>query len=286
MRQRIFLSIAFLLIAQQNPSYSATTEKPLIGINTDISGEKPEQCEISSPYIDAIKEAGGIPVLLPPVQSDDLKTLLAHLDGIMLIGGDDYPPGTYGQDKDQTTKLMKEKRSTFDLLLAKTALSDKDMPVLGICAGCQILNIADGGSLNQDIPSMNLETKLQHASPHGWSAGFNKHSVELSKDGKLAKAFGKNEITVVSSHHQCIRNPGKDFTISAKAPDGINEAIEMKNKSFVLGVQWHPERDFETNRALFQEFIREASAFHARKTRLQPLSKRRFVHEQLDERLK
>lgn len=265
MRQAFFLSIAFLLIAQSALAAELPAAKPLIGINTDISGEKPERCEISSPYVDAIKQAGGIPVLLPPVQTDDIKALLSHLDGIMLIGGADYPPETYGQSKHPSVSLMKEKRSTFDLNLAKEALSHEELPILGICAGSQILNIADGGELNQDIPSMNLSTRIEHSSPDGWNRGFQKHKVELVKESKLSKTFGQDDLIVVSSHHQCIGKAGKDFTITAKAVDGVNEAIEMKNRSFVIGVQWHPERDFETNRALFQEFVRKAADYQQKK---------------------
>lgn len=265
MKQVLFFAISLLFLGQGGQADELKVEKPLIGINTDISGDKPERCEIASTYLDAIKQAGGIPILIPPVQKDELEYLLSQLDGIVLIGGADYPPSIYGEKQDSTVSLMKESRSTFDLSLAKAALASKDLPVLGICAGCQILNIADGGSLNQDIPSMKLAKKIEHASPDGWKNGFHRHAVELSQDSKLSKTFAQKEITVVSSHHQCVNKPGQSFQVAARAPDGVNEAIEMKDRSFVVGVQWHPERDYQSNQQLFKKFVEEAARYHEQK---------------------
>lgn len=241
----------------------AEMPKPIIAINTDVEGENPEKSAINSQYVDAIRKAGGIPILLPPMSSDDLSTLMPNIDGVMMIGGLDYPPTLYKQEQDKSVSLMSPRRSDFDIILAKSVLADNTMPFLGICAGCQAMNIAAGGSLLQDIPSMKPDSKIKHASPHGWKNGFNKHQVDFEKDSKLAKAFQKNSLEVVTSHHQCVDKPADGFTVIAKTSDGVTEAIEKTGERFVLGVQWHPERDFEGNQKLFEELVRQASKRHS-----------------------
>lgn len=236
--------------------------KPVIGINTDIDGDSPEVSKINTQYIDAIGKAGGIPVLLPPMSADDLAQILPKLDGVMMIGGDDYPPSLYKQEKDPAVSIMKSKRSDFDMILAKAVLACKGMPFLGICAGCQALNIASGGSLTQDIPSMKPESKVKHASPNGWKSGFQKHAVMLEKESKLASALGQTSFDVVTSHHQCVDATGEGLTVSARSADGLTEAIESKaGDRFLLGVQWHPERDFGSNQKLFETFVTMAKKF-------------------------
>ena len=249
----ILLSFGFF-----SPLVAVAADKPIIGINTDIEGDKPETSMTNSQYFEAIKKAGGIPVLLPPMSAEDLATL-SHLDGVMMTGGADYPPSLYKQEQHSSVLLMKDSRSNFDLTLAKAVLEDKSIPFLGICAGCQALNIASGGSLVQDIPSLKPESKIKHASPGGWKVGFNKHSVEFEKDSKIARALNKNSFDVVTSHHQCVGEPGKDLEVKAKSPDGVIEAIEKSGDRFVVGVQWHPERDYESNQLLFAEFINQAA---------------------------
>lgn len=272
MKKRILLPLAFFLVlnnfvAVPSLALDAPAVKPIIGINTDIDGENPETSSTNCQYIDAIKKAGGIPVLLPPMAAEDLRSLLPQLDGVMMIGGADYPPSLYKQEQHKSVSLMKDSRTNFDLALAKAVLADNEIPFLGICAGCQALNIVAGGSLVQDIPSMKPESQVKHASPQGWKVGFNKHQVEVNKDSKLAKALNATSLEVVTSHHQCVGNPGKDFSVIAKAPDGVVEGIEKSGERFVLGVQWHPERDYETNKSLFAEFVRQAARHHSEKAK-------------------
>lgn len=261
---RLLFLLAFSLFAGNCAlaDQSSVDAKPIIGINTDVEGEKPEKCLIYRTYIDAISKAGGIPVLLPPMPESDISGLLKHVDAVMMIGGADYPPALYHQEKHASAELMKPARSDFDLALVKAVLNDDKMPFLGICAGCQALNIASGGSLTQDIPSLKPESKVKHASPNGWQVGFSKHPVELSKGSKLEKVYGQNQLTVVTSHHQCVDAAGKALTVVAKSEDGLPEAIEKAGDRFVLGVQWHPERDFPTNQRLFEEFVHQAQMHH------------------------
>ncbi|MBX9722080.1 MAG: gamma-glutamyl-gamma-aminobutyrate hydrolase family protein, partial [Candidatus Obscuribacterales bacterium] len=118
----------------------------------------------------------------------------------------------------------------------------------------------------QDIPSLKPESKIKHASPHGWTEGFNKHGVEINEGCKLATALGQTHLSVVTSHHQCIDKPGSGINVTAKSEDGLVEAVERNGERFVVGVQWHPERDFDSNQKLFGEFVKRAAAHH--KTRL------------------
>lgn len=259
----LVLAIGISLSVNGTGKAETSASKPIIGINTDVEGDKPEISSISSPYVNAIKKAGGIPILLPPMSSDDLSALMAHIDGVLMIGGADYPPSLYKQDQHTSVSLMHPNRTEFDMILAKTVLEDKTLPFLGICAGCQAMNIAGGGSLMQDIPSQKPDSKVKHSSPHGWKVGFNKHAVELEKDSKIASSLGKTNLEVVTSHHQCVDKPATGFIVKAKSPDGVVEAIEKEGDRFVVGVQWHPERDFDTNQKLFEEFVRQAAKYHS-----------------------
>ena len=232
--------------------------RPLIGINTDIEGNSSLKASISLPYIDAIRKAGGVPILLPPMSAEELASVLPRLDGVMMIGGDDYPPEIYKQKQHESVSLMKPQRSEFDMMLAKEMLNSK-MPMLGICAGCQALNIAAGGDLIQDIPSSHPESKVKHRVANPLKVGYAKHNADLTAGSKIANALNTEKLDVVTSHHQCVGQAGTNLNVVAKSDDGMVEAIEGAGDRFLVGVQWHPERDFETNRKLFEVFIKHAA---------------------------
>ncbi|MCC7530735.1 MAG: gamma-glutamyl-gamma-aminobutyrate hydrolase family protein [Candidatus Melainabacteria bacterium] len=236
-----------------------TSGKPLIGVNCDIYGDRPRLIGLSAPYIQALKNAGAIAVLLPPMPQADLSRVLNTLDGVMMIGGDDYPPSLYGQKVASKTEVMDEERWRFDILLAKTVVDNTRLPFLGICAGCQALNISLGGSLVQDIPTKFPDMKVAHASKDGWLKGFNRHEVRFAKLTKLKGIYGIDSLNVPTSHHQCVDKPGDELAIAATTDDGVVEAIELKGQRFVVGVQWHPERDFPANRHLFKNFVEAAN---------------------------
>jgi putative glutamine amidotransferase len=237
---------------------SATNGKPLIGINVDLAESKRKEASIPSYYYEAIEKSGGIPILLPPMPERDLKPVLAKLNGLVLIGGDDYPPSFYGEKPEPSTSVMNPERSDFDITLAKTALQMPHLPVLGICAGCQILNIGSGGSLVQDIPSHHPESKIVHGGPYSAQEGPHMHKVTFERSTRLARIYDQASLTVPTSHHQCVGKVGSELSVAAKTEDGLPEAIEKSGERFVVGVQWHPERDFEHNKALFAEFIKQA----------------------------
>ncbi|MBX9692120.1 MAG: gamma-glutamyl-gamma-aminobutyrate hydrolase family protein, partial [Cyanobacteria bacterium] len=235
--------------------------RPVIGINTDKVGGNPAEYRIHALYLDAIKKAGGIPILIPPTNVQDLQTLLDRIDGVLMIGGADYPPTLYGEKAQPSVVVMDKERSAFDIMLAKEVLCKKGFPFLGICAGCQALNIASGGSLVQDIPTKYPDSKIKHASPEGWQKGFNKHSVSFVVNSKVRSIYGIDNQVVPTSHHQCVNRIGHHLRVAANSEDGCIESIETTDNRFLLGVQWHPERDFEHNRAIFDTFIESCRSY-------------------------
>jgi len=236
---------------------ASSPAKPLIGINVDIEGPK-RNARIYGTYYEAIEKSGGIPILIPPMPESDLRSLLGRLDGVMLIGGDDYPPSYYGQKQHAKDRVMDETRASFDKLLASVAIKDTKLPILGICAGCQIINISQGGDLIQDIPTALTDSKVIHRSKGDEKIA--RHTVTFMPGSKLSGLYTAREISVPAAHHQSVDKLGAGLIKSATAQDGVTEAIEMSSKPFVIGVQFHPERDYENNKALFDAFISNARA--------------------------
>lgn len=235
-------------------------DKPVIGINVDVDEKQPRRYTIVSKYVEAVRQAGGLPLLLPPMDEDDCRQALSKIDGLLMIGGDDYPPESYGDKLEAKTVVMDPERAKFDLLAARLA-NQAGLPYLGVCAGSQVLNIASGGTLVQDIPSHFPQSKVNHASKNGWQTGFNRHIVKAEAGTKLASIIGDAPMTVVTSHHQCVGRAGSGLKVSARSEDGLVEAVEAVDKPFVIGVQWHPERDYSANKALFAHFIDAARHF-------------------------
>jgi putative glutamine amidotransferase len=227
--------------------------KPVIGINLDIKEGPPAEGAIGLSYPEAISKAGGLPVLIPPMDRADLNILLASVNGIMLIGGRDYSPECYGDTCGTNVSLINKQRENFDLLLINMAL-ETNLPILGICAGCQLLNIARGGTLIQDIPSQK-PSDVHHTKPADFKEAYYKHPVEIAPDTKLSRIYTKTKFDVPTSHHQAVKTLGKGLKASAFAQDGIIEAIEFESRDDVIGIQWHPERDYQTNKELFEFFV-------------------------------
>jgi putative glutamine amidotransferase len=229
--------------------------KPLIGINLDITAGPPEEARIQTTYTDAIIKSGGIPILLPPMPDEDLVAVVSRLDGIMLIGGPDYCPSLYKEPADTTVELVSPKRQQFDLNLLRHALKRSNMPLLGVCAGAQLLNIELGGTLVQDIKSAFHDSTVEHSTENGWKNGYNKHDVKVHKDSIIADIYKTDRFAVPTSHHQSVKDLGSGLKVTATADDGVIEAIELIESKFVVGVQWHPERDYATNKPLFDRLI-------------------------------
>lgn len=230
--------------------------KPLIGITCEVVKCKSSftQFELVCDYryIRAILRSGGIPILMPinPMKRD-LAQLIDEVHGIIIIGGDDINPRFYGEKVHCKTKPNYCGRVYYELDLIRLAKKRK-LPILGICYGMQLLNVAFGGTLHQDIPSQ-VKGAMNHR-----SKGNPIHHVTAEKGSLCHRIFGKRKFQVHSSHHQAVKVPGKSLRITAFSEDGIPEALEIKPN--VLGVQWHPERSPKDSvqAKLFRYFIRLA----------------------------
>ncbi|HEY9713808.1 MAG TPA: gamma-glutamyl-gamma-aminobutyrate hydrolase family protein [Chroococcales cyanobacterium] len=236
--------------------------KPLIGINLDVKSDVPNlppQVTLQIKYYEAVQKAGGIPILLPPMPKKDLDQAVKSLHGLLLIGGPDYCPSTYGEEPGETVDVVDPIRGEFDFLLLDRAINVTEIPILGICAGHQLLNIYLGGTLIQDIPEAHPESEVVHGGVDGWRNG-RKHNVIFEPGSILADIYKMKSLDVPTSHHQAIKTLGKGLKVTAHAEDGIVEAIEYEQRPFTIGVQWHPERDFEGNKLLFAEFVKQSQA--------------------------
>ena len=231
-------------------------KKPLIGLTLDLEYTKTYSVfpwyAIRKNYCSSITEYGGIPI---PLIYDNkaINEILSIIDGIIITGGAfDIDPNYFKQKKKYESVITKEERTKFELNICERALK-KDMPLLGICGGEQLLNVMYGGSLIQDI-QMDSKTLINHEQPN--PRNETSHKVEIVDKTKLYKIIKQTTINVNSAHHQAVKTIGNGLTVNALATDGIIEGIEDKNKSFCLGVQWHPEFLIEKSDVkLFKSFL-------------------------------
>lgn len=207
-------------------------------------------------YCDCILEAGGLPVLLSLSEnSNDFKEYAQSFDGFLLTGGQDIDANLYGEENLSFAGDINPDRDMLDILLVKELIK-LDKPVLGICRGAQMLNVVSGGTLYQDIDSQFDKVMIKHV--YNCPRSHSVHKVSIKEDSHLFNIYKQNQISVNSYHHQAIKNVADDFKVVARANDGIIEAIEHKEKSMILGVQWHPEDLCKTNKemiAIFNYFI-------------------------------
>ena len=232
-------------------------KRPLIGLSANTSQDG-LRTEIRKNYLDSIVLAGGIPLILPhPCGAGDVRAVAEKLDGILFTGGGDADPALYGEEMLPECSEPDRDRDSFELELFRTA-ADLGLPILGICRGCQMINVAMGGSLVQDIPSC-----VPGAIPHYQTedGSESSHSVDIAKDSLLYGIIGKEHLEVNSFHHQAVKVPAAGLKVSAASPDGITEAVEGSRGSFLLGVQWHPEHMSairEDMLRIFEAFVSEA----------------------------
>ncbi|MDH4209379.1 MAG: gamma-glutamyl-gamma-aminobutyrate hydrolase family protein, partial [Anaerolineae bacterium] len=193
---------------------------------------------------------GALPVVIPIL--DDRATVteyLNHLDGLMFTGGEDIPPQAYGQQKHPATVEVHPRRFAHDQLLAEAVLQ-REIPVLAICMGLQLVNVVYGGTLIQDI-----QTDIRHTPLDPGNDSH--HSIVLEEENLLHQILGATDIEVNSAHHQAVEKLAPGMRVLAQAPDGIVEAVQMTDWDFFLGVQWHPERIVERpeQRRIFEAFV-------------------------------
>jgi gamma-glutamyl-gamma-aminobutyrate hydrolase PuuD len=232
---------------------------PLIGITTGRDSQRREFYSIRHDYVRSIELAEGIPVVLVPGDTAGLPGLLDRLDGLVLTGGVDVAPELYGETPHPSVSAVNAERDLFETTILRNALA-RDLPVLGICRGLQLLNVVRGGSLIQDIPS-ETASAISH-DPPGQARDAIAHSVEIVPGTVLSGLLGAGSLEVNSFHHQAAARLGSGLTVSARSEDGIVEGIEISGARFVLAVQWHPEsfwKELERFGELFRGLVREAS---------------------------
>ena len=216
---------------------------------------------VGETYTRAIHRAGGIPVIIPPLMEEaDWSGLLDRLDGLLLSGGEDIAPDAYGQMPSSWTGYVDEERDRSELGLVRRWLA-RGKPLLAICRGHQILNVALGGTLLQDIAA-ELPDALEHAYLPGHRMEVAAHTVKVTPKSQLASILGGAAFSVNSAHHQAVAQAGRGLVIVAEASDGVIEATEMTGDSFCLSVQWHPEAMLRISAdmlPIFEEFVRAAS---------------------------
>lgn len=225
-------------------------EKPIIGIPE--LGNTVVRKYMKQKYIDSIRDAGGIPRVLPWATSESTtEQYVKECDGLLLAGGPDISPSYYGQEINGSQPPMKERDAAEFMLLEKYIKTRK--PIWGICRGMQLLNIFQGGTMHQDITPIQT---LNHSDfPHRASVS---HTVKVEKESWLGEIFGMSEIKVNSLHHQAADQVGKNLVVTASSEDGFVEGVELSGHPFCVGVQWHPEHMYCWNalqRRLFKAFI-------------------------------
>jgi putative glutamine amidotransferase len=231
-------------------------QKPVIGITGAFIKHNAfmEGVYVHHDYHRSVAAAGGIPIVLPFINPEAALEAAALCDGIIMSGGEDVDPLYYGEEPHPHLGYTNRERDETELALIRHAL-DHNIPLLAVCRGVQILNVALGGTLIQDIPSQWSEP-LQHSQKAERSRDT--HAVALEPGSWLAEILGEQRIRVNSLHHQALKDVADDLKVAAKASDGIIEAVEYTGSSFAIGVQWHPESMTATNplmKRLFEAFI-------------------------------
>ncbi len=225
--------------------------KPIIGI-TGTNQPDNHALVFKDFYVSAVQRAGGLPILLPPtLYQGGWEDYIDLCQGLVFSGGGDFDPALWGEPLSPRCGDIDPRRDRFELGLAQRALHMR-LPVLGICRGCQLLNVAAGGSLWQD---------METAQGHDQKAPRNHavHAIFIESGSRLADIMKCEQIRVNSFHHQAVKRLGQGFTITALAEDGTVEAIERREPYFCLGVQWHPECLHDTNSTrLFTAFVASA----------------------------
>ena len=252
--------------------HSVKTEmRPIIGVTTQTLEEVPDElprCWIMSQrYVRTLAASGAIPWILPLMDDEaTLRSIYERLDGIFLPGGVDIDPDSYNEERLPACGRVDPDRDRTEILFSKWAMAD-GKPILAVCRGAQLLSVAAGGSLYQDVP-----TQYPGAIKHDYwpKVGVSTrqdlvHPVKVVENTRLNRILGTDSFFVNSMHHQGIKELGPNLVANAFAPDGLIEGVESQGDEFVLGVQWHPEDLADTDpqmRKLFDAFIDASVAFH------------------------
>lgn len=221
--------------------------RPAIGITIGYDEDRPDRHLLREDYVKSVVTAGGLPYVLAPVFQRDVPALLDRLDALVLTGGSDVDPVLYGAKPHPKLGPVFRERDDFEIGLCREAIA-RDLPTLAICRGHQVLNIATGGTLIQDLPSEGSGGSVDHDPDTERASRV--HIVRILEGSRLHRLLGRDSVAVNSFHHQAVQNLGRGLVASAWARDGVIESVEDPSRRFLLGVQWHPE-----------SFWREAEGF-------------------------
>ncbi len=235
----------------------STSKTPLVGVTTyrQEASWGPWQRQaavLPVSYVDCVAAAGGRPLLLPPSEGaggadPSASEVVAVLDALVLVGGGDVDPAWYGASPDPATSGVNRRRDASELALLTAAL-DADVPVLAICRGLQLLNVHLGGTLHQHLPDV-----VGHMGHQPAAGCFGTTEIRIESGSRLSKIMDESS-TVQCSHHQAVDRLGEGLVVTARAADGVIEAVELSSSPFVVGVEWHPEQDGDHR--LFQALVR------------------------------
>ena len=250
-------------LSEIHATYPEAKHRPVIGITANYANE--DAC-LRDRYYQQVVDAGGTPIIIPPVDDKNvIINTLEHIDALLLTGGGDFNPLWYNEEPSPRLHSVNATRDLPELLITRLAYN-RQIPMLGICRGIQTLAVALDGHVVQDI-SGNKEGGDKPAIKHSQDADRNElsHSVNIVPDSHLFNIYKSERIYVNSFHHQAVDDPGKRFRTTATAPDGTIEAIESCEFKPIMGVQWHPEWLEEEGRKLFQWLVAQANNFHVAK---------------------
>lgn len=254
------------------------TSPPLIAVTTSElrpshpltatpQGEPPQlEMALGLKYLKAIEDAGAIPMVVPPLRRDLVEPLLQRVSGVCLSGGPDLDPVAYGKRRHELIGPTWRELDDFEIALARAA-DARGLPILAICRGLQVLNVARGGTLHQHVPDV-VGERINHRQSHPGEQAT--HWVTLEESSRLRETMRSGRTRVNSFHHQAIAELGEDLVISARAADGTIEGVEASDRDFVLGVQWHAEClvPRRPQASLFGAFVASAERFEQASARL------------------
>lgn len=236
--------------------------RPLIGISSYGRAGERQTFSVPCEYVDVVRLAGGVPLILPPVECEVPEGLDA-IAGLILPGGGDVDPAHYGGGHHDANYGISAERDRFELSLARAALQRPGLPVLCVCRGMQLLNVALGGTLISHIPD-HFGERVVHRAPQLKPI---QHDVRIDPQSRLGKLFDVDNLTVQSVHHQAVGTLGKGLRAVAWAEDGVVEAVESDRHPFVIAVQWHPELDALSDprpQRLFEALVARSVQYAAR----------------------
>ena len=249
--------------------------RPVVGITTYGRVERPTPnahypafYTVPVSYVAAVRKAGAVPVLIPPGETTGLDWL-DRLDGMVIAGGTDVDPDRYGAQRQAVVLDPDPERDESEIALTEELLA-RDVPTLFVCRGMQVLNVTLGGTLYPHIPD------LGRGDIHRDDEGlWIKHDIAVESGSLLARAMGTTKVSTVSGHHQAVKRVAEGLTVTATAPDGLIEAVEVADRTWMVGVQWHPEVTApgdQTQQGLFDTLVSRTRAGSGLSTRVEGLS--------------